>query len=229
MKDIESVGFTYNEEKEELRCSVCTTEGGHMDHANKTNNFSATGIFKYESQVTGVSFSPDQCLPEKFRNLKKHVRRHIKQSATRVQNLRSQMEKQKQMENVKTKNYEAGMNIGRTCDKLFLKGRPFTDYEEGILVLKRAKANVGQLNHSRKFPSAFLPNVAKEVERNSLHTSAADWSQAATCALSGDKATYKHKSRQFLGDVTTSPGGENFLETLSFGQPIVKEGSAPRH
>ena len=58
----------------------------------------ATGIFKYESQVTGVSFAPDQCLPEKFRNLKKHVRRHIKMSACHVQNLRSQMEEQKEME-----------------------------------------------------------------------------------------------------------------------------------
>ena len=92
LKDIESVGFTYNEEKEELPCSVCTTtEGSHMNHANNTNKFSANGIFKYESQVTGVSFSPDQCLPEKFRNLKKHVRRHIKLSSSHVQNLRSQM------------------------------------------------------------------------------------------------------------------------------------------
>ena len=74
------------------------------------------------------------------------------------------MEKQKEMEKVKTKNYEAGMNIGRTCYKLFLKGHPFSDYEEDILVLKQAKAKVGQLNHSRKFPSAFLPHVAKEVE-----------------------------------------------------------------
>ena len=45
LKDIESVGFRY-EEKEELRFSVCTTEGSHMDHANNTNNFSANGIFK---------------------------------------------------------------------------------------------------------------------------------------------------------------------------------------
>ena len=75
LKDIECVRFTYNEEKEELRCTVCTTtEGSQMNDANNTNNFSANGIFKYKSQVTGVSFSPDQCLPKRFRNLKKHVR-----------------------------------------------------------------------------------------------------------------------------------------------------------
>ena len=72
-----------------------------------------------------------------------------------MQNLRSQMEKQKETEKVKTKNYEAGMNIGQTCYKLFLKGRSFSDYEEDILALKQAKANVGQLNHSRKFQIGF--------------------------------------------------------------------------
>ena len=200
-----------------------------MDHANNTNNFSANGIFKYESQVTGGSFSPNQCLPEKFRNLKKHVRRHIKHSASHVQNLRSLMEKQKEMEKVKTKNYEAGMNIGCACYKLFLKGRPFSDYEEDILILKQAKATVSQLNHSRKFPSAFLPHVAKEVDsriKKFLTSKLQQTGHRPPLALSADKATYKHRSRQFLGGVTISPGGENFLETLSFGQPIVKGSTA---
>ena len=75
-KDIESVGVKFDEEKEQLFCSVCTNEG---IHANKTNNSSATGIFKYKS-VSRVSFGLDRCLPEKFRNLKKHVKRHINQS-----------------------------------------------------------------------------------------------------------------------------------------------------
>ena len=37
--------------------------------------------------------------------------------------------------------------------------------------------------------------------------------------------TYKHKVKTVPRGVTISPGGENFLQTLSFGQPIVKEGS----
>ena len=149
LRDIESAGFKSDEEKE-LFCSVCTTEG---IHANKTNNSSTTGIFKYKS-VTGVSFGPDQCLPEKFRNLK-HVKRHINQSISHVQHLQSQ---------IKTKIYEAGMNLGQTCYKLYLKSRPFNDYEEDILILKQSKDNVGQLNHLRKFAATFLPHVGKEVQ-----------------------------------------------------------------
>ena len=44
-------------------------------------------------------------------------------------------------------------------------------------------------------------------------------------ALSADKATYKHRSRQFLAGVTIAPGSDNFLEVISFGQPIMKHGS----
>ena len=63
----------------------------------------------------------------------------------------------------------------------FLKGCPFSDYEEDVRVLEQAKANVDQLNYSRKFLSAFLPHVAKEVESRikKFLTS----KQAATCTL----------------------------------------------
>ena len=44
-------------------------------------------------------------------------------------------------------------------------------------------------------------------------------------ALSADKATYKHHSRQFLSGITIIPGAENLLALVSFGQPVVKDGS----
>ena len=44
-------------------------------------------------------------------------------------------------------------------------------------------------------------------------------------ALSADKATYKHRSRKFLGAVTVVLGGQNLIEVISCGQPIVKHGS----
>jgi hypothetical protein len=74
------------------------------------------------------------------------------------------IKKQKEAEGKKTKNYEAGMNLGCICYKLYIKGHPFTDYEENVLILKQAKVDVGNLNHSRKFPPAFLPHVTKEIQ-----------------------------------------------------------------
>lgn len=74
-------------------------------------------------------FTPEENLPDKFRNLKKHVKRHVKQSTAHIENLQSQIEKQKEAEGKKTKNYGAGMNLGCICYKLYVKGCPFTDYE----------------------------------------------------------------------------------------------------
>ena len=47
-----------------------------------------------------------------------------------------------------------------------------------------------------------------------------------TCGLSADKGTYKHRSRQFISCVVIMPGGNNWLEVLSCGQPLVTEGSS---
>lgn len=43
-------------------------------------------------------FTPEENLPDKFRNLKKHVKRHVKQSTAHIENLQSQIEKQKEAE-----------------------------------------------------------------------------------------------------------------------------------
>jgi hypothetical protein len=225
VKEIESAGFTFDEEKEELSCSVCSTVDTNND--DNSSNLQTTGIFKYEKQ-TGMIFAPEENLPDKFRNLKKHVKRHVKQSTAHIENLQSQIKKQKEAEGKKTKNYEAGMNLGLICYKLYVKGRLFTDYEEDVLILKQAKANVGNLNHSRKFPPAFLPHVTKEIQSRMKQFITSKLQQTGhkpPLALSADKATYKHRSRQFLAGVTIAPGSDNFLEVVSFGQPIVKHGS----
>ena len=225
VKEIESAGFTFDEEKEELSCSVCGTVDSNND--DNSSKLQTTGIFKYE-KLTGMIFTPEENLPDKFRNLKKHVKRHVKQSTAHIENLQSQIEKQKDAEGKKTNNYGAGMNLGRICYKLYVKGRPFTDYEGDVLILKQAKANVGNLNHSRKFPPAFLPHVTKEVQSRMKQFITSKLQQTGhkpPLALSADKATYKHRSRQFLAGVTIAPGSDNFLEVISFGQPIMKHGS----
>ena len=44
--------------------------------------------------------------------------------------------------------------------------------------------------------------------------------------MSADKGTYQHRSRQFLSIVTVVPGGNNLIEVLTCGQPVVTEGSS---
>ena len=44
-------------------------------------------------------------------------------------------------------------------------------------------------------------------------------------AGSADKGTYKHHSRHYIGVISINPGGNNFLEAISCGQPVVTGGS----
>lgn len=108
------------------------------------------------------------------------------------------------------------------------QGPPYTDYEDDVLNLKQANAKLGHMNHSRKFPAAFRPHVYAVVKtrlKRFLTRKLSQTGHRPPLALSADKATYKHRSRQFLGGVTISPDGQNLLEVISCGQPIVKEGS----
>ena len=95
IKDIESVGFIFDEKKEEVFCSICgTVDSGNDDNSTDVRHI---GIFKYEKQ-TGMTFNSEENLPDQFRNLKKHVKRHIKQSTTHIKNIQSQTKKQKEAE-----------------------------------------------------------------------------------------------------------------------------------
>ena len=44
--------------------------------------------------------------------------------------------------------------------------------------------------------------------------------------VSADKATYKHRSRQFLSVATINPGGEHLIEIVSCGAPVVTNGTS---
>jgi hypothetical protein len=132
-------------------------------------------------------------------------------------------------ESLKLNHHEAGMNLGQACMKLYLRGRPYTDYEYDVFNLQQAKAKIGHLNHSRNFPALFRPHVYTVVKRklkSFLNQKLEQTGHKPPLALSADKATYKHRSRQFLGGVTISPGAENLLAIVSFGQPVVKDGSS---
>ena len=111
----------------------------------------------------------------------------------------------------------------------YLKGRPYADYETDVLLLAKSGAIVGEINHSRKFSAAFRPSVAKVVHskvEKFLKTPLRQTGHLPPCGVSADKGTYKHRSRQFCSCIVVMPGGNNWLEVLSCGQPVFTEGSS---
>ena len=152
-KEIQNVilGFEYNAEKGQLLCTVC-------DPKSIEGLSNEVGAFAY-NQDLGAEFDEEEYLPRAFVNLKKNAKRHCTDGQQHKEKLKLEEERKKEEKKLKTLNQEAGMNLGRVCMKLFTKGRPYVDFEEDVLLMKKAGAKIGELNHSRLFPAAFRPRV----------------------------------------------------------------------
>eukprot|EP00794_Sanderia_malayensis_P014467 gene14467-15971_t len=219
LNELLELGFTHESDSSELRCMIC-------EDANNVNPEKTTdhGIFTYENDLE-KDFESREFLPREFINLKKSIKRHLTDSVTHKKNVQAEEQRKAERNLLERKNEKAGMNLGRLCMKLFLKGRPYTDYEDDVLVEKINGSVVGELNHSRKFPPAFRPFVSRAVARRVatfINTRLVQTGHFPAVNITADKATYKHHTRQFLSCVTVVPGAGELLQVISFGQPIVK-------
>ena len=219
--DLEELGFKYYEDESLLRCTLCA------DDENKSHetHSQAVGVFSY-NKVYERDFSDKDFAPE-FKNLKRTVKSHLVRT-THLNQLKNQREKEEEERKRMNKNVEAGMNLGRHCMKNYNLGRPYTDYESDVLNTKLSGGFVGDLHHSRKFPAEFRPFVDRVVTRRVVKFISTPMKQTGhlpPVAISADKGTYKHRSRQFLMCSVINPGGENLIEVISCGQPVVEGGS----
>ena len=216
LKEVLEAGFSYDEYSGAVTCIVCSED-------------SNTGGTFYYSASHGHEFDDDVYLPREFSSLKRNIIRHIETSKSHMDAVTDIRSKEKAKNALISKNRQAGINLGRLCMEKYLKGRPYTDYETDVLLLSKSGAVVGEVNHSRKFPAALRPSVTKVVHSKVskfLKTPLKQTGHLPACGVSADKGTYKHRSRQFLSCVVIMPGGNNWLEVLTCGQPVVTEGSS---
>jgi hypothetical protein len=137
-------------------------------------------------------------------------------------NVKAEQERKAKQSLLGKKHENAGMNLGSNLLylKLYLKGRPYTDYEDDVLVQKMKGAAVGELNHSRKFPAAFRPFVSTAIVRRVsgfIGRKLPQTGHLPAVNITTDKATYKQNTRQFLSCVTVMPDAEELLQVISFG------------
>ena len=185
------------------------------------------GIFAYNFG-NGIEFTNEQQLPEEFRNVKKH-KLHL-ESKYHKEKVSSLEEKEKHKKLTWSRNQKTGMLIGRTCYQLFFKGRPFSDYEDLLLLQSQNGLDIGDINHSQKFPASFLPFVAKEVHSRMnrfLSTRLPRTGHLPPLNITADKATYKHRTRQFVAATTVVPDSESLIQVILLGLPPVKGHHGP--
>ena len=163
-------------------------------------------------------------MSSKFRNLKKNIKRHL-QRQVHVDNVKMRDEKEQKYAAYAAKNIVVGMAIGRTCYHLYSKGRPFADFESSLFLQELNGINIGNINHGQDFARNFLPHVADVVSRRV--NKFISWPLLQTghrppLNISADKATYKHRTRQFVSAVTVVPDSDKLIQYIFLGSPIVK-------
>ena len=97
----------------------------------------------YYPAFSGVEFSEDEYLPKEFSSLKRNILRHIASSKSHTEVVMEIKAKEKADRELKSKNLLAGINLGRICMKNYILGRPDTDYENDVLIVKKAGSVVG--------------------------------------------------------------------------------------
>ena len=225
IEDIEGIGFKYDEENMKVKCVLC--DSSQVD-SDKPASYS--GEFKYNSQ-DGVKFDEKSKMSRNFINMKAHLKAHILRNKTHSLQLEIQTQKNAAECELVSKNRKAGLNLGRAALKNYIQGRPYSDFENDVFMMKKSGGTVGEINHSRKFPASFRKSVARVVNgriKKFIQKPLKQTGHLPPVAISADKGTFKGTPRQFCGVVTVNPGGENFLEVLSAGQPVVSEGSSGR-
>ena len=103
--------------------------------------------------------------------------------------VRSQLEIEQAEKAFMSKKRKAGMNLGCIYMKNHILGRPSTDFEIGVLLLKKSGSEVGDLNHSRKFPAALRQSVRKlcRIEFVSFFLTpmeSTDWASSSSWSIS---------------------------------------------
>ena len=159
-----------------------------------------------------------------FRNLKISISRHLKRDEHKdaiSQNENTTIK----MKNESNRNNTIALRVGCACYKIYYRGRPYTDYEDEVFLLHKCGVDVGDINHSYKFPQKFLESVAEVVKDNVkdyLKKTLPQTGFAPPVKVLAEKATYKHRTRQFVGLTSIIPDSDDLLQYMFLGLPVVK-------
>ncbi|CAB4032571.1 Hypothetical predicted protein [Paramuricea clavata] len=164
-------------------------------------------------------------MSRQFRNLKTHLFDHL-QTPTHL-------EKQKEITDVETgkqefesRNRKVGMRCARTSYLLYKTARPYSEYEQLVTLESHNGCDMGNINHSRKFPAQILPFIADETKarvKKFLCTPLVQTGFLPPVKVIADKDTKKHRTRQVVLLVTIVPDAAELIQYIYLDHPIVKK------
>ena len=204
--------FVYNAVVGGFVCCVCTSPESVLK----------SGVFTYECELENDF--PDQVQSKKFGNLKNNLKRHLKTlthtKALEVATIKANIENKEDKRNI-----AVALKICRIAYFLLKAGRPDTDFTTLIYLHSVNGCDVGDINHSYRFPPQFLKHVAKVIQdhlKRFLDTRLTQTGHKPPAKVVADKATWQHQTRQLIGIVTVVPDADQPLQAMILGTPVVK-------
>lgn len=184
-------------EGEEVKCKVCVK------------------LVTSYSIVFEKNFKGTKQKPLYFRSLKSVLKRHLFNSEEHKQKLQVKEAKEEQETRVLGREKRIARVLGHVVFFMATQGRPYTDFPLLVNILSKAGVDVGDINHSEKFPVKFSKELEKVVMtrlQKFLSTPLVQTGQKPPTKGVADKATYKHDSRMYAGVVTVTPDSPDCIQ-----------------
>ena len=208
--------LTSDEDNNMLYCDVCCSVGSVKSRAGG-------GHFGYNFS-NGVDFTKIPQTTE-FGNLKRAVARHAEGKA-HINNLQIQQEENEKLQKLRKQEQCVGVTLGKQSYRLLKYCRPFADYEVDLKLLSDAKVKIGNINHSRQFPSKLRPCFADAIDsrvKDYISTPLQATKARPPFGLVADKLTARRRTGQMYAGILFTPGMEDLLSPVSLGVTSVKK------
>ena len=124
---------------------------------------------------------------------------------------------------------EAALRCCRICYILDKKVCPFSDYPEQVALYVKGHVYMGDIYHSKRFATDFLPKVADVVRaevQGVLKEKLPQTGFMRPVKIVADKDTTKHRTRQVVCVTTVFPEAEDLIQTLFIDHPLIKHHKA---
>ena len=145
--------LSYIEKDKMVICTLCVLYPLGTAHVS--------GNFEYDL-LHDEQYLSNQVMSQEFRNLKKHIKRHLMQEI-HLSNVEKWEREESKRSSRETRCHAIGMRIAWICYAGYQSGMSSREYEKDILKAKLNGLDVGDINHSKEFYSNFRCFVANEV------------------------------------------------------------------
>ena len=217
-----------DEEKKVFLCTQCEEYLGQefsdkpgLSNKNKYNRGIQIPPIVFNDELTDSELIKKQ--RESFFNLRKNIIRHL-ENATHLKAVASEEEKVKLQEDISKRNEEVGMKIARLIHNHIYEGRSYNSYERDICLMN-LMTDIGNQQHSRKFPPQFLETMSRIITKhlsNLLSTPLPCMGgRPRPVSLTADKGTVKGLTRHPVGVNTVLLSQGHITSEFYAGAPLL--------